>query len=177
MNSIIRLKIIVLTLFLFICLLPGCGANNSTQKQKGTPHIAIYFLGSDTSKLDSDEVEPFNEMTNEMIQKLINDINEWGFETSLLKTQVGTFNYDNKGYMLRFSLTPHRLVSDTTQSMIGIVAGPNIVEDHFEFIDLKSKKMITWGKYTRDSELAMETILQRKVDDAIFKIDSFINNQ
>jgi len=93
----------------------------------------------------------------------------------LLETQQGTFNYSDKGYLLRFSLTPHRMVSSLAKSMMGVVAGPNSIEDHFEFIDLKSKKMTTWGEYTRDSELSMEVILKRKNNAAVFKIDSFID--
>lgn len=175
MNPTKKLNVIILTVFLLISLLPGCGAKNGARNLGGSPQISVYYLGADTSRLNSDEVELFNKMATEMINNLINDINTWGFEATLLKTQQGTFNYANEGYLLRFSLTPHRMVSSVAKYMIGVVAGPSIIEDHFEFIDLKNKKMITWGEYTRDSELPMEVILKRKNDVAVFKMDSFIN--
>jgi hypothetical protein len=175
MNPTKRLNVIILTVFLFISLLPGCGAKKGAQSLGGSLQISVYYLGADTSRLNPDEVELFNKMATEMTTNLINDINVWGFKAILLETQQSTFNYANKGYLLRFSLTPHRMVSSLAQSMIGVVAGPNIIEDHFELIDLKNKKMITWGEYTRDSELSMEGILKRKNADAVFKIDSFIN--
>ena len=140
MNTTPKMKISILTVLLLICLLPGCAEKKASQTQGGSPQIAVYYLGADTSRLKQDEVESFNRMAVEMTSNLINDINIWGFEATLLKTQQGTFNYANKGYLLRFSLTPHRMVSSSVKSMIGKMAGPNIIEDHFEFIDLQNKK-------------------------------------
>ena len=177
MNSTRISKLVTLTVSLFIFLLPGCGDKQANQKFGGKPHVGVYFLGADTSRLDSGEAKAFNKMVVKMTDDLINDIKKWDFDATLLKTQVGTFNYDNKGYLLRFSLTPHRMVSNLARSTMGIAAGPNIVEDHFELVDLKSKKMITWGDYTRDSELPMDGLLHRRVNNAIFKVESIINSQ
>jgi hypothetical protein len=175
MNSVIKWLLITSTFLVLISLLPGCGAQKAARSLSGKPQVYIYYLGADTSRLDNDEAETFNKLVKEMIDGLVGGINTWGFEATLLETQVGTFNYDDRGYMLRFSLTPHRLVSDTALSLMGKMAGPNIVEDHFEFIDLKSKQMITWGEYTRDLDQPMEIILKRKNTIALMKMDSFIH--
>lgn len=175
MNSTIKWFYIASAFLVLISLLPGCGAQKAARTVSGKPQVYIYYLGADTSRLDNDEAETFNKLVREMIEDLIEGINRWDFEATLLETQVGTFNYDDRGFMLRFSLTPHRLVSSTALSLMGKMAGPNIVEDHFEFIDLKNKQMITWGEYTRDLDQSMEIILKRKNTIALMKMDQFIH--
>jgi len=75
MNTAKRFNIITFTVFLCINLLLGCGGKDIGQTVGGSPQISVYFLGVDTSRLNSDEAELFNKMAIEMTNNLVKDIN------------------------------------------------------------------------------------------------------
>lgn len=135
--------LIVLTIIFAISLTTGCVSRTVNLSQGFSPEIAVLSLGTDTSMLDQDQSDLLDESRKWMDTNLVQALGRKGFRPTLINSESDFTGSDN-GYLLKFSITDHKMISEGVKYFVGSLAGTDRIGAHFDLVDSDHKTVLSW---------------------------------
>ena len=133
-------------------LLVGCGGkSNKVVLPPGiSPDIAVLSLGADTSRLNEDQIELLNQSLNWMDRDIMRAMKRKGFRPTRINSE-NDFNGVGNGYLLKVSITDHKMIPKGVRFLAGMMAGTDRLEAHFDLIDSNFQTILSWDDVQRST--------------------------
>ena len=137
--------LIVLTAIFTVTFFAGCGGGSKTVNlpEGVSRDIAVLSLGADTSSLNQDQIDLLDQTLNWMDRNIMQTLGRSGFQPTRINTE-NDFSGSGNGYLLKISITDHKMIPKGVRFMAGMMAGTDRLEAHFDLVDQNHKTVLSW---------------------------------
>jgi len=134
---------IFLTAILAVSLFSGCGGGSKrvTLRDGVSGDIAVLSLGADTSGLTADQIALLNHTLNWMDRNIIQVLARTGMQPKRIQSEQ---EFAGAGYLLKVSITHHKMIPKGARFLGGMMAGADILTAHFDLIDRNHQTVLSW---------------------------------
>ncbi|MDH3347584.1 MAG: hypothetical protein OEM02_05710 [Desulfobulbaceae bacterium] len=154
-------KLFLIAIFTF-SLLVGCGGKSTKVVLPPgiSSDIAVLSLGADTSSLNQDQIVLLNHSLNWMDRDIMRALKRKGFQPVRINNEHD-FNGEGNGYLLKVSITDHKMIPKGVRLLAGMMAGTDRLKAHFDLIDSNFQTILSWDDVqgsTRGGTYCAQTI-------------------
>lgn len=134
---------ILMTVVFVICLAAGCVTRTVNLTRDFSPELAVLPLGADTSMLDQEQSDSLMKVLERMDKNIIQMLGGSGFIPILINSESDFIGADNR-YLLKVSITDHKMIPEGAKYLVGSLAGTDRLEAHYDLVDSDNKTVLSW---------------------------------